>query len=87
MLVKKWDASDLSTLWGKEGFICFRPPYGRSSWRSEDSLEIFLSVLKEAKKIDAEGVVSTMLPAGPEALNLEIMMISLYGKNGRNYCQ
>ena len=30
---------------------------------------IFLSVLKEAKKIDAEGVVSTMLPAGPEALN------------------
>ena len=71
-LVKKWDASDLSTLWGEiEGCsFVFDPPYGRSSWRSVDSLDIFLSVLKEAKKIDAEGVVSTMLPAGPEALNL-----------------
>ena len=70
-VVKKWDASDLSTLWGeREGCsFVFDPPYGRSSWRSVDSLDIFLSVLKEAKKIDVEGVVSTMLPAGPEALN------------------
>ena len=69
-LVEKWDASDLSTLWGEmEGCsFVFDPPYGRSSWRSVDSLDIFLNVLKEAKKIDAEGVVSTMLPAGPEAL-------------------
>ena len=34
-----------------------------------DSLDIFLSVLEEAKKIDSDGVVSTMLPAGPEALD------------------
>jgi len=69
-LVEKWDASDLSTLWGEmEGCsFVFDPPYGRSSWRSVDSLDIFLNVLKEAKKIDAEGVVSSMLPAGPEAL-------------------
>ena len=69
-LVKKWDASDLSTLWGEiEGCsFVFDPPYGRSSWRSVDSLDIFLNVLKEAKKIDANGVVSTMLPADPEAL-------------------
>ena len=69
-LVKKWDASDISTLWGEiEGCsFVFDPPYGRSSWRSADSLDIFLSVLKEAKKIDAEGVISSMLPAGPEAL-------------------
>ena len=72
-LVEKWDASDLSTLWGeREGCsFVFDPPYGRSSWRSVDSLDIFLSVLEEAKKIDSGGVVSTMLPAGPEALNSE----------------
>jgi len=71
--VKKWDASNLSKLWGKRrgcSFV-FDPPYGRSSWRSDDSLEIFLSVLREAKKIDVGGVVSTMLPAGPEALTTE----------------
>ena len=34
----------------------------RDSWT-------YFSVLKEAKKIDVEGVVSTMLPAGPEVLN------------------
>lgn len=70
-LVKKWDASDLSKLWGeREGCsFVFDPPYGRSSWRSVDSLDIFLSVLEEAKKIDSDGVVSTMLPAGPEALD------------------
>ena len=72
-LVEKWDASDLSTLWGeREGCsFVFDPPYGRSSWKSVDSLDIFLSVLEEAKKIDSGGVVSTMLPAGPEALSSE----------------
>jgi tRNA (guanine10-N2)-dimethyltransferase len=72
-IVKKWDASELSKLWGKRqdcSFV-FDPPYGRSSWKSDDSLEIFLSVLREAKKIDGRGVVSTMLPSGPDSLTLE----------------
>ena len=68
--VVKHDASDIFGLWGERkgcSFV-FDPPYGRSSWRSDDSIEVFLNVLKEAKKIDSKGVVSTMLPAGPEAL-------------------
>ena len=72
-LVKKWDASELSKLWGERqdcSFV-FDPPYGRSSWKSDDSLEIFLSVLREAKKIDGRGVVSTMLPSGPDSLTSE----------------
>lgn len=68
--VEKCDASEIFGLWGKRdgcSFV-FDPPYGRSSWRSDDSVEIFLNVLGEARKIDPSGVVSTMLPAGPEAL-------------------
>ena len=72
-IVKKWDASELSKLWGERqdcSFV-FDPPYGWSSWKSDDSLEIFLSVLREAKKIDGRGVVSTMLPSGPDSLTSE----------------
>jgi len=68
--VEKYDASEIFKLWGeREGSsFVFDPPYGRSSWRSDDSIEVFLSALREARKIDPSGVVSTMLPAGPEAL-------------------
>jgi len=71
--VERWDASNLSELWGsREGCaFVFDPPYGRSSWKSDDSVEIFLSVLNEAMKIDPRGVVSTMLPAGPDILDSE----------------
>ena len=68
--VEKYDASEIFNLWGEREGSCFvfDPPYGRSSWRSDDSIEVFLRTLREARKIDPAGVVSTMLPAGPEAL-------------------
>ena len=52
--------------------MCIRDS-GRSSWKSEDGLDLFLSALSSAREVDPEGVISTMLPTGPEVLsqNLE----------------
>jgi len=66
------DASEIDSLWGaREGCVfAFDPPYGRSSWKSEDGLDLFLSAISSARKVDPQGSISTMLPTGPEVLSL-----------------
>ena len=51
--VEKYDASEIFKLWGeREGSsFVFDPPYGRSSWRSDDSIEVFLVPLGKRKKL------------------------------------
>ncbi len=66
------DASEIDSLWGvRDGCVfAFDPPYGRSSWKSEDGLDLFLSAISSARKVDPLGSISTMLPTGPEVLSL-----------------
>ena len=68
--VEKCSVKEIFNLWGtKENCIfVFDPPYGRNAWKSDDGLELFLSALDEALKIDSNSIVSTMLPAGSESL-------------------
>jgi len=68
--VEKCSVKDIADLWGsKENSIfVFDPPYGRNAWKSDDGLELFLSSLEQALKIDSNSVISTMLPAGSESL-------------------
>ena len=68
--VEKCSVKNIADLWGtKENSIfVFDPPYGRNAWKSDDGLELFLSALEQALKIDPNSVISTMLPAGAESL-------------------
>jgi|TARA_B100001996_G_scaffold360518_1_gene326570 tRNA (guanine10-N2)-dimethyltransferase len=68
--VEKCSVKNIAGLWGeKENCIfVFDPPYGRNAWKSDDGLELFLSALEQALKIDSKSVISTMLPAGSESL-------------------
>lgn len=68
--VEKCSVKKIADLWGvKENCIfVFDPPYGRNAWKSDDGLELFLSALEQALKIDSQSVISTMLPAGSESL-------------------
>ena len=68
--VEKCSVKNIADLWGaKENSIfVFDPPYGRNAWKSDDGLELFLSALEQALKIDPDSVISTMLPAGAESL-------------------
>jgi tRNA (guanine10-N2)-dimethyltransferase len=68
--VEKCSVKNIADLWGeKENCIfVFDPPYGRNAWKSDDGLELFLSALEQALKIDSQSVISTMLPAGSESL-------------------
>jgi len=65
------EASDIVSLWGNRNdcAFVFDPPYGRSSWKSGDGLEVLLSALTAAREMNSQGTVCTMLPTGPEALN------------------
>lgn len=69
--VEKCNASEIGSTWGRRSdcVFAFDPPYGRSSWKSEDGLDLFLSALSSAREVDPEGVISTMLPTGPEVLS------------------
>ena len=68
--VEKCSVKNIADLWGpKENSIfVFDPPYGRNAWKSDDGLELFLSALEQALKIDSNSTISTMLPAGAESL-------------------
>lgn len=65
------NASEIDSLWGPTDgcLFAFDPPYGRSSWKSEDGLELFLSAISSARRVDPRGAISTMLPTGPEVLS------------------
>ncbi len=65
------NASEIDSLWGDVNgcLFAFDPPYGRSSWKSEDGLDLFLSAISSARKVDPHGTISTMLPTGPEVLS------------------
>ena len=69
--VERCNASEIGSIWGKRSdcVFAFDPPYGRSSWKSEDGLDLFLSALSSAREVDPGGVISTMLPTGPEVLS------------------
>tara|TARA_B100000900_G_scaffold359966_1_gene331735 strand:+ start:2287 stop:3423 length:1137 start_codon:yes stop_codon:yes gene_type:complete len=68
--IEKCSVKDISELWGphESAIFVFDPPYGRNAWKSDDGLELFFSALEQARKIDPNSVVSTMLPAGSESL-------------------
>jgi len=68
--VEKCSVKNIADLWGpkKNSIFVFDPPYGRNAWKSDDGLELFLSALEQALKIDSNSVISTMLPAGAESL-------------------
>ena len=69
--VEECAVADVASVWGQRSgcVFVFDPPYGRSSWKSDDGLELFLTALSAAHQIDSNGAVCTMLPAGPEALS------------------
>ena len=66
-------ASDIASLWGSKSncAFVFDPPYGRSSWKSDDGAKLFLEALSAARDIDPNGSVSIMLPTTPEALEID----------------
>ena len=68
--VEKYSVKNIADLWGENEncIFVFDPPYGRNAWKSDDGLELFLSALEQALKIDSKSVISTMLPAGSESL-------------------
>jgi tRNA (guanine10-N2)-dimethyltransferase len=68
--VEKCSVKNIADLWGEKenSIFVFDPPYGRNAWKSDDGLELFLSALEQALKIDPDSVISTMLPAGSESL-------------------
>jgi tRNA (guanine10-N2)-dimethyltransferase len=65
--------ADVASVWGERSgcIFAFDPPYGRSSWKSDDGLELLLEAMSAAHQIDSQGAVCTMLPAGPETLSQE----------------
>ena len=69
--VETCGVSDIASLWGSKSdcAFVFDPPYGRSSWKSGDGVELLLEALSAARDIDPNGSVCTMLPTGPEALD------------------
>ena len=69
--VETCGVSDIASLWGSKSdcAFVFDPPYGRSSWKSGDGVELLLEALSAAREIDPNGSVCTMLPTGPEALD------------------
>lgn len=70
-IVETHEAAEIASLWGSRSgcLFVFDPPYGRSSWKSGDSLKVLLSALTAAREVDPHGAVCTMLPTGPEALD------------------